>query len=499
MHNPVLIAVPLVGVAAGVAGLVLGLLALVVGWRGRRVDDHPVCRRCGFDLFGRPAESTACPECGANLARRRAVRIGRRQRRRGLLACGAVLLLVSFVPLGAIGVRRARGFEWQAHKPARWLLRELDSSDTAVRDAARAELMRRGAAGALDGTDVPAELWERALAAQADTSKPWDDWWGGVIENARMRDRLPQPLWERYVRQAYPLELKVAPSVRRGEPLPFGVAPGRRRAGKLLDVWKVDAAAWQLGPLAGDRPRAPRIEGTMAPLAPFVGNRSHAASPLLAGRTRRPAPTAFPGANRRGIRLRELGVFTPHMLDALGDGEHELRLNLELLVRDLRGVAAGRRWRTERIVVPVAATVTLNPTEFVALEQDATRAAALHAAVRVVRCAHGPPRQAGAFLVAAEFELQIAVAGPAEALACRVFVRRGPELWEVGTLACEEGARRTITVMHGALPDVLGDRCDVVLRPSVTVARSAGLMEAWGGELVFRDVPIERPKPAAAE
>ena len=45
-------------------------VVLVVGWRGRRVNRHPICRRCEFDLFGRPAEATRCAECGADLRRR---------------------------------------------------------------------------------------------------------------------------------------------------------------------------------------------------------------------------------------------------------------------------------------------------------------------------------------------------------------------------------------------------------------------------------------------
>ncbi len=31
---------------------VAGVVALVLGLRGRRIDDHPICRKCGFDLVG---------------------------------------------------------------------------------------------------------------------------------------------------------------------------------------------------------------------------------------------------------------------------------------------------------------------------------------------------------------------------------------------------------------------------------------------------------------
>jgi ribosomal protein L37E len=52
----------------------LTLLGVVIFWRGmrgRRVgDDHPFCRRCGFDLFGLPPGRDVCTECGADLKRR---------------------------------------------------------------------------------------------------------------------------------------------------------------------------------------------------------------------------------------------------------------------------------------------------------------------------------------------------------------------------------------------------------------------------------------------
>src|SRR5918993_5786284 len=70
----------IVPAAAAVAATGLLIFAL----RGRRVDDHPVCRKCGFDLVGKPADATRCSECGADLSRRRAVRVGWRETRRGV-------------------------------------------------------------------------------------------------------------------------------------------------------------------------------------------------------------------------------------------------------------------------------------------------------------------------------------------------------------------------------------------------------------------------------
>ena len=62
------------------AVFLIGLALTLAGLRGRRTDDHPLCRRCGFDLTGNP-DAAVCGECGADLARPGAIRVGHRARR----------------------------------------------------------------------------------------------------------------------------------------------------------------------------------------------------------------------------------------------------------------------------------------------------------------------------------------------------------------------------------------------------------------------------------
>src|SRR5438477_1788271 len=109
------------------------------GWLGRRIDDHPLCRRCGFDLYAKPETSTRCAECGADLGIARAIRIGHRRRRAVWIATGAALFLPLIVALGAslFGVH----VDWIKHEPAWLLASQTESADVHTRDDALNELL----------------------------------------------------------------------------------------------------------------------------------------------------------------------------------------------------------------------------------------------------------------------------------------------------------------------------------------------------------------------
>ena len=96
---------------ASLSLVVVSTLLVLFGLRCRRVNDHPICRRCGFDLFGKPAESTVCSECGADLGQRRAVQVGQRGRDGRVLALAVPVLVLSLGWSGWDGWRRARGVD----------------------------------------------------------------------------------------------------------------------------------------------------------------------------------------------------------------------------------------------------------------------------------------------------------------------------------------------------------------------------------------------------
>src|SRR5262245_3057212 len=106
------------------AVLLLGVLLTWLGVHGRRINDHPQCRKCGFDLHGVYPAGATCPECGSGLKRRRAVRAGVRQKRTWLVTTGGGLLGVgALLVLAAVWLMFA-GPRLNKYKPALVLMLE---------------------------------------------------------------------------------------------------------------------------------------------------------------------------------------------------------------------------------------------------------------------------------------------------------------------------------------------------------------------------------------
>lgn len=185
--------------------LLLAMLALgggavfCVGMRGRVIDDHPLCAKCRFDLSGLTSPPT-CPECGADLALRHAVRIGHRRRRRPLLAAGLLLLLVCVAGFAALGWGAATRFNCNTLSPAWVLLRRARSHE--VDPGVLKELSSRYRAQRLD-TDNSREIVLRALEVQRDDTITWDRSWADIIEAARSHGELNDDQRRQYAEHAF--------------------------------------------------------------------------------------------------------------------------------------------------------------------------------------------------------------------------------------------------------------------------------------------------------
>jgi predicted RNA-binding Zn-ribbon protein involved in translation (DUF1610 family) len=219
--------------------LLTAIALLLVGLRGRQIDDHPHCRRCGHDLTGRSADSVQCPECGAELVRRRAVRIGQRRRRDGPLWTGWAALVLATIVLSPHVRRMWRSFVWEEHKPEWWLRHDLAGS-AANRDAALSELSHRVSVADLShGTAL--SVADLALAAQAGTT-PWDGAWGGYLESAYAVGQLDRARWVTYARQALRASLVCRPVIRPGDPLSVALLSNDWRAGSGISATVIGSA-----------------------------------------------------------------------------------------------------------------------------------------------------------------------------------------------------------------------------------------------------------------
>ena len=221
----------------GLVAIVLAFGLMVFARRGRRVDDHPLCRKCRYDLSGSTDADAglpyACPECGRSLDRRRAVRIGNRVRRTGFIWVGLLLILIGLCTLTGVGFVGKERFVAVQSRPDWMLILQVNYLQD---HAAIGELYHRGEFGMLD-QDQYDRLLPTALDVQADLATPWDPVWGDFIEQAIDLQMTTPAQEERYMAQVVEGEpaLILPASIKAGDAIPFTIDYGELRIGNHLD------------------------------------------------------------------------------------------------------------------------------------------------------------------------------------------------------------------------------------------------------------------------
>lgn len=165
-----------------------GLVLLVMGLRGKKVDDHPRCRACGFDCAGIEGVGAGkgvvhCPECGRNVASPRRLRRGNRVGRRGLAAAGVFLLALAGVGAGSVVIGISKGVAWINAMPGWALLLEVRVTDTQTQREVLAEMTQRISSGTASRW-VARSAVAMALDAQRNDAAPWLVEWGDLVESA---------------------------------------------------------------------------------------------------------------------------------------------------------------------------------------------------------------------------------------------------------------------------------------------------------------------------
>lgn len=473
-----------------VIGLLLGGLGLALfawGWRGRRLDDHPVCRRCRYDLTGVYPRIVRCPECGVKLVDARRIRVGNRGKRVRLILSGLFVIALAGAVFGVEKWATAHGFKWAKIKPT-WLLVWDAASDGDEAFHAFSELTHRYQSEALSADRI-GQITELALQRQGDRAEPWPYTARQWLDTAMRRDQLSDNQWERYLRQAVRLELKVRSKVRRGDPIPMEIVESIDRSaasyGSILGQWRVlkleiDEQKYEASRPADSSLKAVFIEGAFSG-SPFPGQRN-------------PPDLLFQPAN--------------DALWALELGTHRVRLTLEVdgtrnppggylqrrgLNYPRRDQLTTMRWQ---VVCEARFDVVDTSTETVALlDKNPSRST-----LRIQRVSARPSNRGNDVYVQVDF----GSFWEPQCLAFDVILRDGDREWLCGGFT---GELRTdlfplssnyVGPATGAsLEGFDAQSVDVIARPSrYRARRTIGVTAILGEEIIFEDVPVTWPDNA---
>jgi hypothetical protein len=474
--------------------LLVGALAFGVGlliwWRrGTRINDHPTCGRCGFDLVGlvsggstrTDADAKACPECGSSLARPRAVRTGVRCRRHGRLAVVIAACLLAIGPVSVLEYSAFSGDAFDRYKPLRLLLWETRRSDARAVTRVLDEIFRRMAAGDLDAEGT-AQIVSAALAAQADLSRPWNESWYLVLDRARLDGNLSPQAAGQFELNSAVLEIKSRADVVAGSSLPVRVTLGQPRLGpSMRRIASVHPArAW-----IGDRECALRGIRKLAERAEVGLGRNRDGTATFEVR----------GSLTLGNLWRdEPGLWEVEVPADMPPGAYTLKLESAVSVADPMSAATSQDNR----VVTLTSSVEIRAAETPHIElipaTDAISAELLEwlrpVSVTRIKAFGGGP----------DVEIVFPASDPPVPFAFSVS-GRSPELtWNLGYVASGDGLA-TVVVGRGSragrraswradLPDL--KTITLVLTPSPEVAAGTlDMLRIYGGPIVLEDVPVK--------
>lgn len=210
--------------------LLTGGLLIMLGVLGRRVNRHPVCRACGFDLQDLWPAVPTCPECGSGLRRARAVRSGLRRRRWLCLATGLLLVTGPLITLVTVGLAMMAGHDLARHKPASLLCWEARHGAPVHSRASATHLLERLKKDVLTPDDVRGAV-ETALLIQADPARTWSAEWGELVELARLSELVSDEQYQCFKRQTSVLKFEARDQIRVGRSLPAMVELREARVG----------------------------------------------------------------------------------------------------------------------------------------------------------------------------------------------------------------------------------------------------------------------------
>jgi hypothetical protein len=471
------------------AGAVIaGLVLIVLGLRGKRINKVPACAQCGFDLSGVLPDGVTCPECGAGLKRKGGVRVGQRRRRCIVIGVGAVAIALPGVTLGMAFFALMTGRDVNDYKPVAMLMWEARKGDRVSAVGAGAELYDRMQLGALAPHQVDA-LTQLALDIQADRDRPWSEAWGDIIAMHSVAGNLSREDKLRYERGMPVFTVSTRPKVEAGGVIPILIELDESRiGGGEMATSTVSLADRTIGDssiarIAGDNPFD--AFGVMS--QQFDGQFQ------LIGSTMR----WYAGMSQSvGVLLR--------LPDDLAPGRHELTMDLEshtALIDQSRNMVVwssmNKPTNVRRDAISIAINVVAAGDDAIELvEATPEMDDRLHMGVT--------PQQVWAFKMGRQttFMAQFGGSNPPVDLACDVYLRCDGVEHRVGTLTTGSPASNAAGMsfwsqtntfgVSGQVPSFTSRRVDLILRPNPEVARrTIDVTRIYAGELVYEDIEVE--------
>lgn len=148
---------PVILLSLSCGAFVFGIVLAWWGRRGKPIDAHPICRKCRFDLVGRPQGSDRCPECGTDLHWTNAIAVGNRKPRQSGMVVGGCFVLLSVCAFGTWGWKQFSQLK-ETDKPIWLVLHDSRSSNANLRSSALKLLARRQHEGDLSESQSDAYI-----------------------------------------------------------------------------------------------------------------------------------------------------------------------------------------------------------------------------------------------------------------------------------------------------------------------------------------------------
>lgn len=443
-----------------------GVMLMVIGFRGRRIEPVLLCRSCRFDVGATLRSGRTCPECGAKLdAAWGVVRLVRRARRQ-MIAIG----VCTFVFGGALLFSATpSGVGWRRHVPTIVLLGEvrLGATSNALHEAAK-----RIDNGSLS-TAQTTWLVDRALARQAD-ARWWLPAWGDVVEAAHRSGVVSPEQFADYAEGAARPQARLADRVQVGQvPTlryePFGSDWAKARVG---DGGIVNLNMRLMSVTIDGEPLALRS----LPVKPFSNGLGR-----VEFVTRQHDGGNSLGEDGNLLRTELANVLPPFDLDL---GEHQVDLVFEMRAFD--GGAVAHSWMHEE-----STTIrVISPGEpLVDLVTDPQLRGRMERAVRIrelsVSSRSGSPSYSCSVGIDANLPVPIA-------FTMFIVIDGVEHPLRTVTRASGVGRLHSGSASGLSLPSFpTSSTVRVILRPNDELASAIGYDRIWGEEIVLEDVEID--------